>query len=180
MRHCRTAPRRRARPRLAPRSPGAAGRRPPRRPGRGAGEIRDAAKLLIHRRVGVEKQRDEILDLLLGQRAGKPEPRHLRAEVIRLGVIDLAVDVTLDLLAVAAQLAELPQARAEGAEGRLLRRKLVAVVAAAAGCVARLVGPLQAAAVLRDALAALPVAHQAAAWKDDALHLVRLERLREP
>src|SRR5207249_8228231 len=68
--------------------------RSPRRPGRGARGSRDAAKLPVHRRVGVEKQRDEVLDLLLGQRAGKPEPRHLRAEVVRLGVIDLAVDVT--------------------------------------------------------------------------------------
>src|SRR3989442_10745800 len=82
----------------------------------------------------------------------------------------------MDLAAVAAQIAELPQARAEGAEGRLLRRELVAVVAAAAGCFARLVGPLQGAAVLRDALAALPVAHQAAFGKHDGLHLVHLER----
>src|SRR5690606_4485432 len=116
-----------------------------------------------------EEQRDEVLDLLLGERAGVAEARHLRAGVVRLGVVDLAVDVALHVRPVAALLAEAEQARADGAVRALLRGELVAVVAAAAAG-ARLVAPHAAAAALRHALGALPVAHQAPRREDDGLH----------
>jgi hypothetical protein len=107
------------------------------------------------------------------------EARHLRAGVVGLRVVDLAVDVPLHFLRVAAQLAEAEQARSQRAEGRLGRRELVAVVAAAAGGRARAVAPHEAATVLRDRFAALPVAEQAALGEGDRLHLVRLELLRD-
>src|SRR4051812_20816965 len=132
------------------------------------------SKLLVDGRGRVEEQRDQVLDLLLGERAGEAQARHLRARAIRLGVVDLAVDVALHVLAGAALLAEAEQARSDGAVGELRGREPVAVVAAAAGRLARLVGPLHAAAVLRQALAALPVAHQPALREGDGLHLLGL------
>src|SRR5436190_17592599 len=54
-------------------------------------------KLLVDRRGRVEQQADEVLDLLRRQRAGGAKARHLRAEVVSLGVIDLAVGIALDL-----------------------------------------------------------------------------------
>src|SRR4029077_4810247 len=89
------------------------------------------------------------------------------------------VHVFLDLRAVAAYGTEAVQARPDGAERGLLGRELVAVVAAAAEGGARLVGPLQTAAVLRDALAILPVADQVALREGDGLHLVGFELLRK-
>src|SRR5258708_14079393 len=71
-------------------------------------------------------------DLLFRQHAVVPEARHVGAGRKRLGVVDLAVGVLLDRFARAAQLAEPVEARADGAEGKLLRRELVAVVAAPA------------------------------------------------
>src|SRR3954469_1687577 len=130
------------------------------------------SKLLVDGRGRVEQQRDQVLDLLLGERAGEAEARHLRARAVRLGVIDLAVDVALHVVARAALLAKAEQARADGAVGKLGGREAVAVVAAAAGGLARLVGPLHAAAVLREALAAFPVAHQSALRERDRLHLL--------
>src|SRR5262249_13179019 len=102
------------------------------------------------------------------------EPRHLRAGVIGLGVVDPAVGVALHVGTVAPRLAEAAPAGAARAEGRLLRRELVAVVAAAAGRISRLVGPLQAAPVLRDSLSALPVADQAPGGEADGGELLRL------
>src|SRR5439155_2871643 len=67
----------------------------------------------------------------------------------------------------------------DGAERRLLRRELMAVVAAAVVGPGRLVAPSEAAAALRDALAALPVADEVAGREGDGLHLVGFERLGE-
>src|SRR5207244_9741714 len=117
--------------------------------------------LLVHRRGRIEQQPDQILDLLGRERAGEPEPRHLRAEVVGLRVVDLAVDVALHLGARAARFSETAQARPDRAVRKLLRRELVAVVAAAAAGLAGLVGPGQAAPALRERLAALPVVDQA-------------------
>src|SRR5438477_269482 len=100
-----------------------------------------ALQLLVDRRGGVEQKRHEILDLLRRQRSRGAEARHLRAQVVRLGVIDLAVDVALHFGARAANLAEATQARADRAVRELARRELVAVVAAAARGLARLVVP---------------------------------------
>src|SRR2546428_3387749 len=133
-----------------------------------------ALHLLVDRRGGIEKQSDEILDLLLGEGARVSEPRHLRAQVVRLGVVDLAVDVFLDLRAAAAHFAEIAQARADGAERRFLRRELMAVVAAAVVGAGRLVAPSEAAAALRDALAALPVADAVAGGGGGGRYLVWL------
>src|SRR5204862_7715277 len=94
-------------------------------------------------------------------------------------VVDAAEGIALDVRAVAAQLAEAAQARAERAVRCLLRRELVAVVAAAAASGAGRVGPLQAAAVLRDRLAALPVAKQAPGRKPYRRELLGLELLRD-
>src|ERR1035437_5490922 len=66
--------------------------------------------LLVDRRVRVEQQRDEVLDLLFGERARMAEAGHVRTQVECLGVVDLAVHVFLNLRAVAAGLAELAQA----------------------------------------------------------------------
>src|SRR5206468_9874887 len=68
------------------------------------------------------------------------------------------------------RLAKGPQARPDRAVRHLAWRELVAVVAAAARRVARLVVPGQAPAALREGLAALPVAHQAAFRVDDGFH----------
>ena len=54
-----------------------------------------------------------------GERARVAEARHLRAQVVGLGVVDLAVDVALHLGAVAAHLAEAQQARARACRTRL-------------------------------------------------------------
>src|SRR5579863_783790 len=89
--------------------------------------------LFVDRRFRIEQQRHQVLDLLLREGSGVTQPRHLRAQVVGLGVVDLAVGVFLDLGAVAAQFAEAKQAGTDGAVGRFLRRQLVAVVAAAAG-----------------------------------------------
>src|ERR687884_1492473 len=112
-------------------------------------------------RGGVEQQRDQVLDLLRRERAGRPEARHLRADVVRLGVVDFPVHVALHLGARATRLAESAQARADGAVRELLGRELVTVVAAAAGGIAGLVVPGEAAPALRDRLAALPIAEEA-------------------
>src|SRR3954463_603556 len=120
----------------------------------------------------IEKQADQVLDLLFGQRARIAHPRHLRAGVIGLGVIDLAVGVFLRVGAVAAGLAEAAQARTDRSVGKLLGRELMAVVAAAARGIAGLVGPLLAAPVLRDRLASLPVSDEAALGEGDGLHLL--------
>src|SRR4029077_21029297 len=74
---------------------------------------------------------------------------------------------------------EAGEARPDRAERDLLRRELVAVVAAPAGWRAGCVVPLHAAAVLRYALAVLPVADQAPLGKGDGLHLVGFEPLGE-
>src|SRR6185503_11670092 len=129
--------------------------------GRAAGGNLFFAPLLVDRRGGVEQQRGQVPDLLLGERARVAEARHLRAGVVGLRVPDLAVHVALGLRRVAARLAEAREARADGAVRLFLRRDLVAVVAAAAR-LAGLVAPGHAAAALRDALPALPVAEQAA------------------
>src|SRR4051812_38475804 len=55
----------------------------------------------------------------------------------------------------------------------------MAVVAAAARRIARLVGPLLAAPVLRDGLASLPVSDEAALGEGDRLHLLGFERARD-
>src|SRR5688572_31693154 len=93
----------------------------------------------------MEQQGDEILDVLLGERARVAKARHLRAGVVRLGVVDLAVDILLHLRTVTTLFAEAEQARPDGPVRGLLRRDLVAVVAAAAG-LSGLVAPHAAAA----------------------------------
>src|SRR4051812_9448348 len=60
--------------------------------------------LLVDGRVGVEQQCDQVLDLLLGQDAVLPEPRHVGARRIRLGVVDFRIGVSLGGLARAARL----------------------------------------------------------------------------
>src|SRR6185503_5509189 len=127
----------------------------------------------------IEQQADQVLDLLGSEGAGVAEARHVRAQVVRLGVIDLAVHVALHFRAVAALRAEAEQAWADRAVRRFLGRELVAVIAAAAVRRPGRVGPLHAAAALRDALAVLPVADQAALRIGDGLQLVFFELLGE-
>src|SRR5262245_441767 len=86
------------------------------------------------------------------------EARHARAGRERLRVVDLAVGVLLHLRREAAQLAEVVERRADGAERELRLAELVAGVAVAAGGILRIVAVLHADAGLRDALAVLPVA----------------------
>src|SRR5690606_39499901 len=82
--------------------------------------------------------------------------------------------------AVAADLAEAPEARADGAGRLALGRDDVAVVAAATGGLLRILVPLHAAAAPGDLGAFLPVAEQLAVGRpDDGLHLVALEHLGE-
>src|SRR5260221_5835819 len=76
------------------------------------------SKLLVYGRSRIEQQPDQVLDLLLGERAGISQARHLRAGAVGLGVVDLAVGVLLDLGPAAAQLAEAQQAWADRAVGR--------------------------------------------------------------
>src|SRR5690606_13181305 len=86
----------------------------------------------VDRRLGIHQVGDQVLDLLLGQRPRGAEARHRRARREGLRVVDPLVGVLLRLGGVTAHLAEVAQARAERAERGLLRRQLVAVVAAAA------------------------------------------------
>src|ERR1039458_3134618 len=88
----------------------------------------------VDRRVRVEQQRNEVLDLLFGERSRMAEAGHVRTQVECLGVVDFAVHVLLHLRAVAASLAELAEAVPDVAEGSLVRPDLVAVVATAAVC----------------------------------------------
>src|SRR2546429_597742 len=147
-------------------------RPPPRR--RAPAGIRDATASLVDWGVGVEQQRHQVRDLLFGQHAVVPEARHVGAGRERLGIVDLAVGVLLDRLARAAQLAELVEARADGAERQLLLRDLMAVVAAAAGRTGRVVGELLAGSALRDALALAPIAHELSGARVTDGRLLRL------
>src|SRR5215470_1952614 len=133
--------------------------------------------LLVDRRAWIEEQRDQVLDLLLGGRRVITEARHLRAQVVGLGVVDLAVDVPLHLGTVAAQLAELVEARADRAEGGLPGPDLVAVVAAAAGDAGG-VAPCQSAPALRDAFTRFPIAEELAIGREaDRGQLILLQAL---
>src|SRR5471030_3158713 len=107
---------------------------------------------LVDRRVRVEQQRNQVFDLLFGERSGMAEAGHVRTQVECLGVVDFAVHVLLHLRAVAAGLAELAQAVPNVAEGSLVRPDLVAVVATAAIVTGAAVVPGHAAPVLRDAI----------------------------
>src|SRR4051794_15647257 len=64
-------------------------------------------ELLVDRRLRVGQQRDDVLDLLLGEDALVAEARHVRAGRERLRVVDLAVRVLACVVGVSAQLAEL-------------------------------------------------------------------------
>ena len=97
-------------------------------------------------------------DLLLGQDAVVAEARHVRAGAVGLRVPHLAPGVAAHVVGVAADLAEVVERRADGAEADLLLRELVAGVAVGADRPLRVVGELEAGAALRDLLAALPVA----------------------
>src|ERR1700674_5770295 len=87
----------------------------------------------VYRGFGIHQQRDDILDLLLGEDAHVAEARHVRASGERLGVVDLSVNVLLHLGRVAAGLAEVIEWRSDGAERELRFRELVAGVAIGAG-----------------------------------------------
>src|SRR5262245_5361135 len=87
------------------------------------------------------------------------EARHAAARRVRLGIPHLAVRVLLDVDAVAAQLAELVEARPDRPVRELLWRKLMTGIAIGADGTLRIVRILHAAAFLRDLLAVLPVAH---------------------
>src|SRR5260221_128359 len=121
--------------------------------------IRDATASPVDWRVGVEQEGHEVRDLLLGQDAVVAEARHVGAGRERLGIVDLAIGVLLDRLARATLLAELVEARTDGAERQLLLRELVAVVAASARRPGRGVGELPAHAAFRHSLFLAPVAH---------------------
>ena len=114
--------------------------------------------LLIHRRLRIHQQRDDVLDLLLVQDAVVSEARHVRARRVRLRVVDLAPGVLLDLGRKAAQLREVVQRRPDRAVADLGLAELVARVAIRADRRVLRVRPLEAGAALRDLLAALPVA----------------------
>ena len=79
-------------------------------------------------------------DLLRRQPAVQSEARHVGARGEGVGVVDLVVGVFDDLVAGAAQLAEVLQARADGAVGDFLLGQLVAGVAVAAAQAARRIG----------------------------------------
>src|SRR5262245_23814008 len=122
---------------------------------------------LIDRRLRVEQQRHQVAQLVLVEQTHVAEARHVRACGVGLAVVQLAPGVLHDRrrrgvghVLHAAQLAVIPQARTDGAEGDLLLVDLVAVVAVGAvvlGC-GRRIGPGHAAAVLRQLLALAPIA----------------------
>src|SRR5262249_2710539 len=58
---------------------------------------RDISGSLVDRRGRIEQERDQVLDLLLGQDAVVAEARHLRACGAGLRVVDLPEDVALHL-----------------------------------------------------------------------------------
>jgi hypothetical protein len=129
---------------------------------------------LVDRRFGVHQQRDQVLDLRLGEDPVVSEARHQRARVVSLGVPQLAVGVLAHVVGVAAQLAELVERRPDGAKRHFLGRQLVAGVAVAADRAGRVVGVLLAAAFLRDLLAVLPVAQVLAVRRPRDRREVRL------
>src|SRR5260221_13084561 len=129
------------------------------RPSQPAMPRREARRAsLIDGRLRIHQQGDDVLDLLLGEDAVVPEARHVRARRERVRVVDLAVRVLLQVRREAADLAEVVEARTDGAVGELGPRELVARVAVAAGRNRRIVAVLLADAGLGDLLALLPVA----------------------
>src|SRR5688572_5516772 len=50
-------------------------------------DVYRSSGLLVHGRRGVQQQADEVLDLLGSERARIAEPRHVRAQVVGLGVV---------------------------------------------------------------------------------------------
>ena len=106
------------------------------------------------------------------------ETRHVGARRVRLRVVDLAVGVLGDLGRVAANLAELIQAGANGAVRKFFGIEFVASVAVTAAWVRRVVGELPAHARLGDALAGLPVAQILAVFGErDRLEILRFDFL---
>src|SRR5258706_9249047 len=83
----------------------------------------------VYRGLRIHQQRDDVLDLLLGQDLLLAEARHVRARRERGRVVDLAVGVLLHLRREAAQLAEVVERRSDGAERELRLPELVARVA---------------------------------------------------
>src|SRR5258706_15832109 len=106
----------------------------------------------------IHQQRHHVLDLSLGEDAVVAEARHVGAGREGLGVVHLRVSVLLHLGREAAQLAEVVQARPDGAERKLRLAELVAGVAVGARGSGWIVVELLAGSRLRDALALLPVA----------------------
>src|SRR5690349_206690 len=83
--------------------------------------VRFTVCLLVHRRLRIQQQRDDVLDLLFVQDARVARARHVRAGVVGLGVPDLAPGVLDDRsgggavgVRHAAQLAVLVEAGADG------------------------------------------------------------------
>jgi hypothetical protein len=105
-------------------------------------------------------------DLLRRQPVVQAETRHVGARREGVGVVDLVVGVLDDLVRVAAQLAEMMQAGADGAVGDFLLGQLVAGVAVAATRTPGRVGldeaDVAAGADCGELLAFLPVADQLA------------------
>src|SRR5678815_4323080 len=117
---------------------------------------------LVDRRRGIDEQRDDVADLLLGQDAMVAEARHVRARGVRVGVVDLAPCVLARLVAESAQFSEAIERRPDRSVRQLLRRQLMTGRAVGAGGILRVIGKLESLAALRDLLAILPVADELA------------------
>src|SRR5258706_10506893 len=80
----------------------------------------------VYRGLRIHQQRDDVLDLLLGQDLLLAEARHVRARRERGRIVDLAVGVLLHLRRETAKLAEVVERRAAGAQTEVPLPELVA------------------------------------------------------
>src|SRR5437870_1546429 len=121
-----------------------------------------AESSLIDRRRGIEEERGDVLDLLLGEYALVAESRHVGARRERFGVVDLAKSIALHVNAIAAQLSVLIEGWSDRTEREFGFRQLVAGVAVGADGAFGIIGKLLAATLLRNPLAVFPVTEKLA------------------
>src|SRR5437773_424395 len=117
---------------------------------------------LIDRRRGIEEERGDVLDLLLGEYALVAEARHVGARRERLGVVDLAERIALHVNAIAAELSVLIEGWSDRPKRELGFRQLVAGVAIGADGAFGIIGKLLSSTLLRNPLAVFPVTEKLA------------------
>src|SRR5690242_19189881 len=99
-------------------------------------------ELLIDGRRGIHHQSDNVANLLFRQNAVVAEAGHQAACGKRIGVVDLAPDISTRLVGESAELAEPIKRRPDRSIGQLVRLELMTCVAVRADRSFRIVGEL--------------------------------------